>query len=219
MKKLFVIIGILIAIFLGMVIYKNITNDKNITVEEIENIEKYISKIYTWKEVTNQSLPAFDNINNADDMWVWEAVKKNSEEYEMSYEQIQKKAEELFGQDFKKKFPKEGTSEFVYNQDINMYIATEVDLDLKEDTFLLNTIEKKNNPYIIEVVEYLEDYSVEGNIIIKNIDEEEIDKVSNDKTEAEIKEIVKNNLDKFTKKRVYLSQKDIIVQKIEQINN
>ena len=40
MKKLFVIIGILIAIFLGMVIYKNITNDKNITVEEIENIEK-----------------------------------------------------------------------------------------------------------------------------------------------------------------------------------
>lgn len=219
MKKLFVIIGILIAIFLGMVIYKNITNDKNITVEEIENIEKYISKIYTWKEVTNQSLPAFDNINNADDMWVWEAVKKNSEEYEMSYEQIQKKAEELFGQDFKKKFPKEGTSEFVYNQDINMYIATEVDLDLKEDTFLLNTIEKKNNQYIIEVVEYLEDYSVEGNIIIKNIDEEEIDKVSNDKTEAEIKEIVKNNLDKFTKKRVYLSQKDIIVQKIEQINN
>ncbi len=219
MKKLFVIIGILIAIFLGMVIYKNITNDKNITVEEIENIEKYISKIYTWKEVTNQSLPAFDNINNADDMWVWEAVKKNSEEYEMSYEQIQKKAEELFGQDFKKQFPKEGTSEFVYNQDINMYIATEVDLDLKEDTFLLNTIEKKNNQYIIEVVEYLEDYSVEGNIIIKNIDEEEIDKVSNDKTEAEIKEIVKNNLDKFTKKRVYLSQKDIIVQKIEQINN
>lgn len=219
MKKLFVIIGILVAIFLGMVIYKNIANNKNVTIEEIENIEKYISKIYTWKEVTNQSLPVFDNINNADDMWVWEAVKKNSEEYEISYEQIQQKAKELFGQDFEKQFPKEGTSEFVYNQDLNMYIATEVDLDLKEDTFLLNNIKKKNNQYIIEVVEYLEDYSVEGNIIIKNIAEEEIGKVSNEKTEAEIKEIVKNNLDKFTKKRVYLSQKDIIVQKIEQINN
>lgn len=217
MKKLFIIIGILAIIFLGMVIYKNTTNNKSVTIEEIEEIENYISKIYTWKEVTNIALPTFDNINNADDSWIWEVVKKNSEEYEMSYEQIEEQAKSLFGSTFNKEFPKDGTSEFEYNEESNMYIATEVNLDLEEDTFLLNHIEKKNNQYVVEVVEYLEDYSSEENIIIKNTDEEEIGRVSSEKSEVEIKEIVKNNLDKFKKKKVYLDEKDIIVEKIENI--
>lgn len=217
MKKLLVIIGILVVIFLGMIIYKNTTSNKSVTIEEIEEIENYISKLYMWKEITNIALPTFDNINNADDLWIWEVVKKNSEEYEMSYEQIEEKAKSLFGQNFNKEFPKEGTTEFVYDEESNMYIATEVNLDLEEDTFLLNHIEKKNNQYIVEVVEYLEDYSSEENIIIKNTDEEEIARVSSEKTEVEIKEIVKNSLDRFKKKKVYLDEKDKIVEKIENI--
>ncbi len=217
MKKLFVIIGILLVIFLGMVIYKNTTSNTSVTIEEVEKIENYISKIYMWKEITNIALPTFENINNADDLWIWEVVKKNSEEYEMSYEQIEEKAKSLFGQNFNKKFPKEGTAEFIFDEESNMYIATEVNLDLEEDTFLLNHIEKKNNQYIVEVIEYLEDYSSEENIIIKNTDEEEIARVSSEKTEVEIKEIVKNSLDRFKKKKVYLNEKDIIVEKIENI--
>lgn len=217
MKKLLVIIGILVVIFLGMIIYKNTTSNKSVTIEEIEEIENYISKLYMWKEITNIALPTFDNINNADDLWIWEVVKKNSEEYEMSYEQIEEKAKSLFGQNFNKEFPKEGTTEFVYDEESNMYIATEVNLDLEEDTFLLNHIEKKNNQYIVEVVEYLEDYSSEENIIIKNTDEEEIARVSSEKTEVEIREIVKNSLDRFKKKKVYLDEKDKIVEKIENI--
>lgn len=217
MKKLFAIIGILLVIFFGMVIYKYTTGNNNVTIEEVEKIENYISKLYMWKEITNIALPTFDNINNADDLWIWEVVKKNSEEYEMSYEQIEEKAKSLFGQNFNKEFPREGTTEFVYDEESNMYIATEVNLDLEEDTFLLNYIEKKNNQYIVEVVEYLEDYSSEENIIIKNTDEEEIARVSSEKTEIEIKDIVKNSLDRFKKKKVYLNEKDIIVEKIENI--
>lgn len=217
MKRLFVIIVILIVIFLGMLIFKNTTSNKSLTVEEIDKIQEYISKIYMWKEITNTALPTFDNINNADDLWIWEVVKKNSEEYEMSYEQIEEKAKSLFGQNFNKRFPREGTAEFVFDEESNMYIATEVNLDLEEDTFLLNHIEKKNNQYLVEVVEYLEDYSSEENIIIKNTDEEEITRVSSEKSEAEIKDIVKNNLDKFKKKKVYLKEKDMIVEKVENI--
>lgn len=217
MKRLFVIIVILIVIFLGMLIFKNTTSNKSLTVEEIDKIEEYISKIYMWKEITNTALPTFDNINNADDLWLWEVVKKNSEEYEMSYEQIEEKAKSLFGQNFNKRFPREGTAEFIFDEESNMYIATEVNLDLEEDTFLLNHIEKKNNQYLVEVVEYLEDYSSEENIIIKNTDEEEITRVSSEKSEAEIKDIVKNNLDKFKKKKVYLKEKDMIVEKVENI--
>jgi len=217
MKKLFIIIGILVAVFLGMVIFKNMSNNKSLTVQEIEDIETYISKIYMWKEVTGSSLPIFDDINNADDLWIWEAVKKNLEEYEMSYDQIQEKAKELFGKDFKKEFPKKGTTEFVYEQEADTYVATEVDLDLKEDTFLLNDIEKNKDGYIVEIVEYLEDYSQEESIVVQNIQEEEIKKVSSSESETQMQEIVKENIDRFSKKKVYLKRDgdNLFVTKVE----
>lgn len=219
MKKLFIIIGILVVVFLGMVIFKNVSGNKNVTVQEIEDIQTYISKIYMWKEITNSSLPVFDDINNADDLWIWEVVKKNSEEYEMSYDEIKEKAIEVFGKDFKKDFPKEGTTEFVYEPESDMYVATEVDLDLKEDTFLLNDIKKNNNGYTVEIVEYLEDYSQEDSIVVENIQEEEIQKVSSTESETQMQEIVKNNIDRFSKKKVYLKKDgdNLFVTKVEEV--
>lgn len=219
MKKLFIIIGILVVVFFGMVIFKNVSGNKNVTVQEIEDIQTYISKIYMWKEITNSSLPVFDDINNADDLWIWEVVKKNSEEYEMSYDEIKEKAIEVFGKDFKKDFPKEGTTEFVYEPESDMYVATEVDLDLKEDTFLLNDIKKNNNGYTVEIVEYLEDYSQEDSIVVENIQEEEIQKVSSTESETQMQEIVKNNIDRFSKKKVYLKkdENNLFVTKVEEV--
>lgn len=219
MKKLFIIIGILVVVFFGMVIFKNVSGNKNVTVQEIEDIQTYISKIYMWKEITNSSLPVFDDINNADDLWIWEVVKKNSEEYEMSYDEIKEKAIEVFGKDFKKDFPKEGTTEFVYEPESDMYVATEVDLDLKEDTFLLNDIKKNNNGYTVEIVEYLEDYSQEDSIVVENIQEEEIQKVSSTESETQMQEIVKNNIDRFSKKKVYLKkdENNLFVIKVEDV--
>lgn len=219
MKKLFIIIGILVVVFLGMVIFKNVSGNKNVTVQEIEDIQTYISKIYMWKEITNSSLPVFDDINNADDLWIWEVVKKNSEEYEMSYDEIKEKALEVFGKDFKKDFPKEGTTEFVYERESDMYVATEVDLDLKEDTFLLNDIKKNNNGYTVEIVEYLEDYSQEDSIVVKNTQEDEIRKVSSTESETQMQEIVKNNIDRFSKKKVYLKkdENNLFVIKVEEV--
>lgn len=109
MKKMFIIIIVLAIIFVGMVFYKNnaINSKNSVNVSEIDNIEEYISKIYMWREVTNEALPEFDNINNANELWIWEAVKKNLEEYELSYENIEEKAKELFGDEFTKEFPKE----------------------------------------------------------------------------------------------------------------
>lgn len=218
MKKLFIIICILAIIFFGMLIYKNTTNNKNnITIQEIENIESYISKVYMWKEITNEALPPFDNVNNADDLWVWEAVKKNLEEYEISYEQIQEKAKELFGENFQKQFPKEGTTGFVYVQETGKYLATETDLDAQEDTFLLDNIDKTKNEYIVDIIEYLEDYSSEDNIVIRNTIGEEIGKISSSESETKIQDIVKNNINRFTKKKIYLKKQEMVVEKVERI--
>ena len=67
MKKMLVIIVILAMILVSMIIYKNIAINKNksVNVQEVEQIEEYISKIYMWKEITKEALPTFENINNA----------------------------------------------------------------------------------------------------------------------------------------------------------
>ena len=210
MRKLIVIIIILVIIFLGMIVYKNMTiKTENISIQEIENIENYINQIYMWKEVTAEALPDFDDINQADERWIWEVVKKNIEEDEPSYEQIQEKAKELFGQAFAKEFPKEGTEYLTYNEQTNQYLATEPELDQQGDLFLLNTIKKTKTGYEVEIVEYLEDYSpmlkeeAEDFVIIRNLQEEEIGRISGSAEEEET-ELVKRNIDKFSKKKLQL---------------
>lgn len=215
MKKLVVIIFILLTIFIGMYIYKqnkiNMNKNNEITIDEINKIETYLQKIYMWKEITQEALPTFEEINQAPEIWLWEVAKKNLEEYEVSYDKIQDKLKELFGQDLKKQFPKEGYEYMQYNKETNTYYAIGSGLDNQEDVFLLQNIQKQENGYIVEMIEYLEDYSegyestnTEYNIQIKNIKEETIGTVKSTEAETNIQQFVKENMDKFTKKEVKL---------------
>ena len=215
MKKLVVIILILLIIFIGMYVYRqnkiHVNRNSETTIDEINKIETYLQKIYMWKEITGEALPTFDNINNAPEVWLWEAVKKNLEEYELSYEQIQEKAKELFGEELQKDFPKEGYQYMEYNEDTNTYYAIGSGLDNQEDVFLLQDIQKQEDGYIVEIIEYLEDYSegyetteTEYNIQIKNIKDETIGTVKSTESETNIQQFVKENVDKLTKKEVHL---------------
>ena len=223
MKKMLIIIFILTLILIGMLVYRSrsVSNSEQVTINEIENIETYISEIYMWREITNEALPTFDTINNANELWIWEVVKKNLEEFELDYQQIQDKAKEIFGEDFKKEFPKEGSQSFEYNEETQKYYPTEINLDNKEDMFLLNTIEKTDEGYKVEIIEYIEDYSkiVEGQntIIIENLNQEQIGQVSEQDSEQNIQDIVKRNIDKFSKKQIYLKQQNdkLYVEKVE----
>lgn len=215
MKKLIVIIFILFIIFIGMYMYRqnkiNANKNNEITIDEINKIETYLQKIYMWREITGEALPTFENINDALDVWVWESVKKNLEEYEVSYEQLQNKVKELFGEDFQKEFPKEGYEYMEYNEETDKYYAIGSGLDNQEDVFLLNNIQKQENGYVVQIVEYLEDYAEgsettnqEYNIQIKNLKDETIGTVKNTEDEVNIQQIVKENIDKFTKKEIVL---------------
>ena len=215
MKKMIVIIIILLLIFVGMYIYKQnrITSNQNteVSVDEINKIETYLQKIYMWREITGDALPVFDNINNAPDVWLWEVVKKNLEEYELTYEQLQNKTKEIFGEDLQKEFPREGYEYMEYNQETNTYYAIGSGLDNQEDVFLLDKIQKQDNGYIVQIVEYLEDYSegyettdAEYSIQIKNLKDETIGEVKNTESETNIQQFVKDNIDRFTKKEVNL---------------
>ena len=215
MKKLIVIIIILLMIFVGMYIYKQsrITTNHTteVSVDEISKIETYLQKIYMWREITGDALPVFDNINQAPDVWLWEVVKKNLEEYELSYDQLEDKTKEIFGEELQKAFPKEGYEYMEYDAETNIYYAIGSGLDNQEDVFLLDKIQKQDNVYIVQIVEYLEDYSegyetteAEYNIQIKNLNDETIGEVNSTESETNIQQIVKDNIDKFTKKEVHL---------------
>lgn len=213
MKKLIVIIIMLAIIFIGMIVYKNIAinSSNSISIQEISQIETYITKIYMWKEITGQALPNFEDINQVEDVWIWEVVKKNLEDYEFFYEQIQEKAKELFGEKLTKEFPKQGTEYIIYDEKVDKYYAIGMGLDQLEDSFLLNEIQKTQNGYAVEIIEYLEDYSQTLNeedfIIIRNTKEEEIAKINNQE-EEKVKEIVKNNVDKLNRKMIILKQEN-----------
>ena len=219
MKKMFIIIAILATIFVGMIIYKKtaVGAKDNINIQEIEKIEEYISKIYMWQEVTNEALPVFEDINQAPEIWVWEVINQNLENYEITYEEIEQTAKNIFGQEFTKTFPKDGSETIKYNEETQMYYTTGMGLDEDSDTFLLNDIKKTKEGYEVEIVEYLENYSEKQSVIIKNLDNEEIGRVGINDSETKMQEIVKANIDRFSKKKIYLkSEKDtLIVQKVE----
>ena len=220
MKKLIAIICVLLVIFVGMVIYRESTKNKdNVTASEVGQIEEYITKIYAWKEVTGEALPVFDNINNAPDLWLWQVVVNNLEEYAVSREQIQSKATEIFGANFTKEFPEEGTENLKYDESLNLYVAEEIQTDNKEDVFYINSIEKSQNEYKVEIAEYLEDYSNETNgaeennngydIKIENLNGEEIATVKDTDGETVIVNTIKENIDKLSKKIVTLQKGEI----------
>ena len=221
MKKMIIIIVVLAGILISMIIYKNMAvgSKNNVNIQEIKNIEENIEKIYLWKEVTNEALPTFDNINDADDFWCWEVVKKNIEKFEVSFEEIENTSKEIFGQDFNKQFPKEGNNTFECNKENNQYIPTEITLDQLEDNFIINDIKKIKEEYEVEIIEYLEDYSNEQKVIIKNLTEEEIGQVSSGESETKIQEIVKENVSRFNKKKIILKKENdrLIVQKVTKI--
>ncbi len=221
MRKMLIIIGILFVIFISMIIVRNtkVQNNEsnNVSIEEIEQIEQKISSVYLWREITEEALPTFDNINNANDKWIWEVVKNNLENYEVTYEEIQEEAKIIFGENFNKELPHEGNSSFEYNKETNRYIATEVEFDQEEDSFLLDNINKTDDGYIVEIVEYLEDYSTEDNVIVKTTNNEEIGRVAISESETKIQEIVKNNKDRFTKKKIELKKENenLVIEKVE----
>ena len=213
MKKLLAIIFILLLIILGIFIYRKNINDGNVNVSEIEQIEQYIKKIYLWPEVTDEALPTFDSINNAPELWIWEVVKRDFEKYELDYDEIQDKANEIFGKQFTKQFPKEGSDYIYYSEENGKYLTSGIGLDTEDDLFLIKDIKKSSKGYEVEIVEYRIDYEeemmenseeTEYDVYIKNTDEDIIATIKNTEVESKSINIVKENIDKFSIKKVNL---------------
>ena len=220
MKKMIVTIIILLIIFISMVVYKNSLAKAVVTVDEINKIEEYMDKIYSYKEITGVALPEFDGLQNADEKWVWGIVRKNIDDYEIDDTKAQDTINELFGSNLNKEFPKEGTEYITYNEEKQKYITKELQIDAIKDSFYVQKIEKQDNEYKVHIVEYLVDRTDEsGNkAIIKNLSNETVKELNQKQaTEENITNAVKENIGKFSKKKVTLEKQEenIVVKKVE----
>lgn len=220
MKKMIVAIIILLIIFISMVVYKNSLANAEVTIEEINNIEEYMDRIYSYKEITGVALPEFDNSQNADEKWIWGVVRKNIDDYEIDDVKIQETIQELFGKNLNKEFPKEVTYFITYNEENQKYITKELQIDAIKDSFYIQKIDKNDNEYIAHIVEYLVDFTDEsGNkAIIKNLSDEKIKELNQKQaTEENITKVVKENISKFNKKKVTLEKQDdkLVIKKVE----
>ena len=208
MKKMLITIVILL-IIIGLLIIRTNEKEAELKIDEINKIEEYIKKIYGWKEITDQALPEFDNINNANEKWIWGILRDNIDDNEIEYETIEKTRKELFGNNFNKEYPKEGTEFISFDEQRGKYQVKQMNIDAINDTFFINKIEKNNNGYDVEIIEYLVDYtnSETGKIKIKNTKDEEIYELTEEEaTDGNIKKVVKENIDRFTKKQVILEK-------------
>ena len=222
MKKMLLLICVLLAIFIGMYTHVIKASKDNITISEVEKIQEFISKIYLWQEISGEALPKFKDINKAPDIWIWEVVKKNLEQYELTYQQIQDKATEIFGKKFTKKFPQEGSQYIYYDKNSGKYITTGIGLDPLEDMFFIKNINKTNVGYEVEIVEYLEDYSdeilnsneymereeIQYDIYINNLDLETIFTIKNTDSESIKIEKLKENINKFSTKTISIMENE-----------
>lgn len=81
-------------------------------------------------------------MNEANTKWLWGIVRKNIEEEEITYETINEKVKELYGEELNIKYPKEGMEFIKYNEETNDYIPSEIELDANDDRFYINKITK-----------------------------------------------------------------------------
>lgn len=217
MKKMIVIIIFLLIIFISMVIYKNSLAKSEVTVEEINKIEEYMDKIYSYKEITGVSLPEFDNTENADKKWIWGIVRKNIDDYEIDKTKLQTTINKLFGESLNNEFVNEETEFIKYNDEKQKYITKELQIDAIKDSFYIQKIEKEKDTYLVKIVEYIVDYTDEKVVKIKNLQDEVIKELPEKQaTEEKITEVVKENLDKFSKKQVTLEieNEKLVIKKV-----
>ena len=232
MRKLLIVLILLTVIVVGLYIYSS-SKKIEITGSEKTKIQAYIKDLYSWKELVGEALPEFKNINDANEEWVWDRVQQKlntSEEYEYTYEQIEKAKKQLFGENLTKKFPKEGTEFLIYIDETEKYLAVGIGLDTDEDCFAISSINKNKEKYIVEIVEYIIDngnsYEIDENaknyeMYLKNLDNEKkevftadlytetIDGeeyITSDTKDSEIEKYVLDNQNKFSKKIVTLEQ-------------
>lgn len=183
--------------------------------EPSQSIEEYIESIYPIK--AGESIPVFENINEADSYWIWSTAIKNCGTKEMGAIGFKKKdaiknAKRLFGSNIPD-FP-ENNDELLSNFDIDYSEENDIyswigNSSSIADTsyYIITSQNRENNQYEVEIAEYIVYEWSEPYVLIKDLDGNtlanfrfNVDYTGNDDLEVLIKDFIDNNMDKLNKK-------------------
>lgn len=154
-----VILVIIPLVILSVVMITNKTNN-NITELEKEEIQTYIEMIYD--EYYDETVPEFENINNAKEDWIWmmalsylETIKYPDEYKGFASNEVKEAANILYGNNFNKEITKDSSKHVIYFEDENKYRSEAMSSDIL-NRFVVKDIIKEHNQYIVDVIEYNE---------------------------------------------------------------
>lgn len=155
--KIFIILIIIVFITFG--IYKLTQNKSKKTTSKYPDLEKYISTIYG----KTYLIPEFENINDADENWLWENInqylhnnsefdERNSKQYDYTYDEICQFVNTIYGPDLKKTFPT-GAEYMRYDTYHDKYGPTSYGLEYYYD-YKIENIDKNENIYTISIYDF-----------------------------------------------------------------
>lgn len=165
-KNLKLLIAIIILGIIAFFMYKlafpkkDEASKTNLKPTNYDGIIEYISDIYG----TTFLIPEFDNINDADENWLWENVnqyvwnhddeykEKNEQAYGYSYDDISKIVKTIYGDDLKKSFPK-GAVSMRYDSYRELYGPTAYGISNYYD-YKIDTIIKEGTTYTVSIYDY-----------------------------------------------------------------
>jgi len=160
MKKILKILILLILIISIIFCVYLFMNKKNKQEENYSELKKYISNIYGKTFI----IPEFDDINDADESWLWENINqylwnndeayngKNLKAYGYTYEEISEIAKIIYGNNLKKDFPT-GSQYMRYDKFNDKYGPTSYGLENYYD-YVIDNIEKNGNTYTISIYDF-----------------------------------------------------------------
>ena len=175
-KYLKLLIIVILICVIGILIYKFIVNKQNKTIsQDFSNLKNYIYDIYGKTFL----IPEFDDINNADEEWLWENInqyvwhhndeykEKNEEEYGYTYEEISKIAKIIYGDNLKKSFPK-GAVSMRYNTYRDLYGPTSFETPSYND-YKIDSIKQNGTIYTVSIYDYtISNYNSDDQISLNN---------------------------------------------------
>ncbi len=150
------LIGIILFCLYKFVFNKNTKNQAN----KYSDLKRYLSDIYG----VTFLIPEFDDINEADEQWLWENVnqylwnhddeyhEQNSQEYGYTYDEVSKIVKILYGDDLKKQFPK-GAISMRYNSYRDLYAPTAYSVS-NYYSYRLDNISQNGNIFTISLYDY-----------------------------------------------------------------
>lgn len=133
------------------------TEKNTYSISDMNQINDYIKKIYSYYET---SIPEFDNINSADEDWLWAVSffkSKFGNYLFVPYSLVQGNAKELFGSNLKKEFPKTEIKVATYTSKDNTFDIKGRGGNTFWPTYAILDVEKTSTGFNVKIVEYMID--------------------------------------------------------------